>query len=152
MRDFTMKISSSAFADQETIPVKYTCDGDDVIPPLRFDGVPREAVSLALIVDDPDAPIGTWDHWVVWNIPATTAGVKEGETPEGIVGKNSWGKKAWGGPCPPDREHRYFFKLYALDRELGDLRQPNKAQLEKAMQGHVLAQTELIGTYEKQAK
>jgi Raf kinase inhibitor-like YbhB/YbcL family protein len=144
-----MKISSTAFADQETIPKKYTCDGDDVIPPLRFDGVPREAVSLALIVDDPDAPVGTWDHWVVWNIPATTGGVNEGETPQGIVGKNSWGKKAWGGPCPPDREHRYFFKLYALDTRLDSPAGARKGDVEKAMKGHVLAEATLMGRYDR---
>lgn len=147
-----MKIVSSAFADHQSIPAKYTCDGDDVIPPLTFEGVSAEAASLALVMDDPDAPVGTWDHWVVWNIPSKTTGVVEGKTPEGIVGKNSWGKNAWGGPCPPDRQHRYFFTLYALDTKVDLSRNSRKADLEKAMKGHILEKTQLVGLYERRRR
>ena len=101
-----MKITSPAFTEGSTIPAKYTCDGGDAIPPLVFSSVPQDARTLALVVDDPDAPVGNWDHWVVWNIPATCTGVTEGVAPEGVVGRNSWKKNSWGGPCPPDREHR----------------------------------------------
>ncbi len=144
-----MRLTSSAFTEGATIPKGYTCDGGDVIPPLTFTDVPHDAKTLALIVDDPDAPVGTWDHWVVWNIPATASGVEEGRTPDGVVGRNSWKKNAWGGPCPPDREHRYFFKLYALDAELELTREATKADLQQAMAGHVLAETELMARYER---
>jgi Raf kinase inhibitor-like YbhB/YbcL family protein len=144
-----MKITSSAFRNGEVIPVKYTCDGEDVSPPLEFDDIPEKARSLALIMDDPDAPMGTWDHWLVWNIPPGTSDVPEGDSPQGVVGKNSWGKAAWGGPCPPDRQHRYFFKLYALDRHLTVPPASRKADLEKAMQGHILAQAQLMGVYDR---
>ena len=145
----TMKVTSPAFAEGATIPMKYTCDGDDVIPPLVFSDVPHDAKTLALVVDDPDAPVGNWDHWVVWNIPATAKGIVEGVVPDGVVGRNSWKKNAWGGPCPPDREHRYFFKLYALDTELELSREATKADLERAMDGHVLAKHELVGRYDR---
>ncbi len=144
-----MKITSSAFAHHQPIPAKYTCDGADLIPPLQFADVPSGAASLVLIVDDPDAPVGTWDHWIVWNLPPNTAGVKEGKPPQGIVGKNSWKKNAWGGPCPPDREHRYFFKLYALETKLDLPASSTKRDVEKAMKGHVLAEATLIGTYDR---
>lgn len=145
----TMKLTSPAFTEGATIPKQYTCDGGDVIPPLTFADVPPETKTLALVVDDPDAPVGTWDHWVVWNIPATVRGVAEGQTPDGVVGRNSWKKNAWGGPCPPDREHRYFFKLYALDAELALTRDAMKADLEKAMGAHVIARTELMARYDR---
>lgn len=144
-----MKITSSAFADQEAIPAKYTCDGQDIIPPLKFEGVPSGAAALALIMDDPDAPTGTWDHWVVWNIPPKTTDIAENKTPPGVVGKNSWGKNAWGGPCPPDRQHRYFFKLYALDSKLDLQAAAKKTDVEKAMKGHVLAEAQLVGVYDR---
>ena len=144
-----MKISSSAFNDHQSIPPKYTCDGEDTIPPLRFEDVPRETATLALVVDDPDAPMGTWDHWVVWNLPPETKGVQEGQAPPGTVGKNSWGKTAWGGPCPPDREHRYFFKLYALDAQLDLPAGAGKSDVEKAMKGHVVAEATLVGKYDR---
>ncbi len=147
-----MKITSSAFREKETIPPKYTCDGQDAIPPLKFEGVPEKAASLALIMDDPDAPMGTWDHWVVWNIPAKTTEIAEGKTPQGVVGKNSWGKNAWGGPCPPDRQHRYFFKLYALDTKLDLGANSKKSDVEKAMKGHVLAEAQLMGVYDRKRK
>jgi hypothetical protein len=144
-----MKITSSAFRDGQAIPAKYTCDGQDTIPPLKFEAVPERAASLALIMDDPDAPKGTWDHWVVWNIPPKTTEVAEGKAPQGVVGKNSWGKTAWGGPCPPDRQHRYFFKLYALDTQLNLSGGAGKADVEKAMKGHVLADAQLMGVYDR---
>ncbi|MBI2212588.1 MAG: YbhB/YbcL family Raf kinase inhibitor-like protein [Acidobacteria bacterium] len=144
-----MKITSSAFSEGATIPKTYTCDGGDVIPPLEFSSVPLEAKTLALVVDDPDAPVGTWDHWVVWNIPATCRGVAEGVAPEGVAGRNSWKRNGWGGPCPPDREHRYFFKLYALDSVLELARDATKADLERVMSGHVLAECQLMGRYDR---
>jgi hypothetical protein len=144
-----MKITSSAFREGQAIPAKYTCDGQDAIPPLKFEDVPQGAASLALIMDDPDAPKGTWDHWVVWNIPPKTTEIAEGKAPQGVVGKNSWGKTAWGGPCPPDRQHRYFFKLYALDTQLNLSGGAEKADVEKAMKGHVLADAQLMGVYDR---
>lgn len=147
-----MKMSSPAFADHEAIPAKYTCDGQDLIVPLKFEGVPDGAASLALIVDDPDAPGGTWDHWVVWNIPPRTKEIAEGKHPPGVTGKNSWGKNAWGGPCPPDRQHRYFFKLYALDAKLDLPPGERKTDLEKAMKGHVLAEAQLVGVYDRKRR
>jgi Raf kinase inhibitor-like YbhB/YbcL family protein len=152
-----LKIESSAFAEGETIPTKYTCEGDDVSPPLQWSNVPAGTKSLALIVDDPDAPDPkapkrTWVHWVLYEIPADATSLPEGASPlpagtrDGI---NDWDRTGYGGPCPPIGRHRYFFKLYALDAALGDLSEPTKAELEQAMTGHVLAQTELIGTYKK---
>lgn len=150
-----MKITSSAFKDNQSIPPRYTSDGADIIPPLTFEGVPREAKSLALVVDDPDVPRslradGNWDHWVVWNIPPDVASIEEARPPKGVVGRNTWGKNAYGGPAPPDREHRYFFKLYALDRTLELPQTSGKAELEKAMKGHILAEAQLMGRYERQ--
>lgn len=147
-----MKLTSPAFADQQPIPSKYTCDGTDTIPPLSFEGVPPGAASLALVMDDPDAPVGTWDHWVLWNIPPGTAGVAEGRAPEGVAGKNSWGRTSWGGPCPPDREHRYFFRLYALDVKLGLGAGADKKALLEAIQGHVLAEAQLVGRYDRKRR
>lgn len=154
-----MKLSSSAFDHQGAIPKKYTCEGDDVSPPLAWSAVPKEAKSFALIVDDPDAPDPkapkrTWVHWVLYDMPAATTGLAErAPTPAGARdGTNDWNRAGWGGPCPPIGRHRYFFKLYALDAELGDLGKPNKSRLEEAMRGHILAQAELIGTYQKQGK
>src|SRR5207249_9097014 len=114
----TMKISSSAFTHNGSIPAKYTCDGSDSIPPLVFGDVPANTKSLALIVDDPDAPGGTFDHWIVWNIPPATTAVAEGKPPQGISGRNGFGRNGYGGPCPPSGEHRYQFKVYALDTML----------------------------------
>lgn len=145
-----MKITSPAFENGGTIPSKYTCDGADLIPPLAFGDVPAGAVSLALVVDDPDAPVGTWDHWIVWNLPAATPGVAEGKAPGGTVGLNSWKKTAWGGPCPPDREHRYYFKLYALDAQLQLPAGSTKTALETAMQDHVIGEATLMGRYDRQ--
>ncbi len=154
-----LKIESSAFAASASVPRKYTCEGDDVAPPLAWSGVPEGTKSLALIVDDPDAPDPAapkrvYVHWVVYDLPANTRGLPEGgKLPAGArSGKNDWGRTGYGGPCPPIGRHRYFFKLYALDTELGDLGQPNKAALVSAMKGHVLAQAEVVGTYQKEAR
>ncbi|MDK9700441.1 MAG: YbhB/YbcL family Raf kinase inhibitor-like protein [bacterium] len=155
-----MKITSSAFAHNGEMPSKFTCEGENVSPPLTWSGIPESAKSLVLIVDDPDAPdpakpLRTWVHWLLYNIPATATGLIENaslpELPTGtLTGTNDRGSQAYHGPCPPIGRHRYFFKLYALDIVLPDLKQPNKADLVRAMDGHVVANCELIGTYQKQ--
>lgn len=144
-----MKITSSVFEQNQAIPSKYTCDADDVSPPLSISEVPEEAKSLALIVDDPDAPAKTWVHWVVWGINPQTKDIAEGTVP-GTEGTTDFGRTGWGGPCPPSGTHRYFFKLYALDTELDLDTSATKADLEKAMEGHILDQAELIGLYQRQ--
>jgi Raf kinase inhibitor-like YbhB/YbcL family protein len=153
-----LSLQSSAFSDGASIPAKYTCEGADTAPPLSWRGVPANAQSLALIVDDPDAPDPaapkrTWVHWVVYDIPPDADGIPEGgKLPKGSrEGTNDWGRTGYGGPCPPIGRHRYFFKLYALDRPLGDLQAPTKRALLEAMQGHVLAEAQLVGTYQKAA-
>ncbi len=155
-------LRSDAFDAGGVIPLKYTCEGDDVAPPLEWEGVPEKTRSLVLIVDDPDAPDPaaprmTWVHWVVVNLPADVHGLPEGATakmlPAGSQqGMNDWNKPGYGGPCPPVGRHRYFHKLYALDTVLEDLDTPTKAQVEAAMQGHIIAQAELVGTYKKTGK
>jgi Raf kinase inhibitor-like YbhB/YbcL family protein len=142
-----MKITSPAFDHNTMIPKKYTCQGKDVSPPLAISGIPEGTVSLALINDDPDAPMGTWDHWVIWNIKPVEE-ILENTAP-GIQGRNSGGTNDYGGPCPPSGTHRYFFKLYALDSTLELKEGATKAKLETAMKGHILAQAELIGLYKK---
>ena len=151
-----MRITSTAFEHGGSIPAAYTCEGDDRSPPLVFHDVPPSTKSLALIVDDPDAPDPkapkrTWVHWVVCNIPPNARNLSEGgdDFPGATVGKNDWNNAAYGGPCPPIGRHRYFFKLYALDTLLPDLREPTKGDLERAMNGHVIDQPELMGTYQK---
>ena len=154
-----MQLTSSAFADNGAIAPKYTCEGADVSPALAWSGVPGGTKTLALIVDDPDAPDPaapkmTWVHWVLYNLPPDAKGLGEGvlsaQLPAGTrQGRNDWGRTGYGGPCPPVGRHRYFHKLYALDAALPDLREPTKAQLEQAMKGHVLAQVQLVGTYQK---
>ena len=152
-----MKVVSTAFAHNGAIPPRYTCDGADVSPPLAWSDVPQGAKSLALIVDDPDAPDPaapkmTWVHWVLYNIPVQAAGLDEAvrSLPAGTrEGLNDWKRTGYGGPCPPVGRHRYFHKLYALDVLLPDLHTPRKSALEKAMKGHVLATAELVGTYQK---
>jgi Raf kinase inhibitor-like YbhB/YbcL family protein len=154
-----MKLTCPSLESQKEIPKKYTCDGEDVSLPLSWSNVPEGTKSFALIVDDPDAPDPanprmTWVHWVIYNIPATIASLPEGVTekdlPKGTLqGLNDWKKTGYGGPCPPIGKHRYFHKLYALDIVLPDLKQPTKAKLEKAMEGHVLSKTELIGLYQR---
>ncbi len=146
----TLTIASPAFRQNEFIPAKYTCDGADVNPPLRIEGVPPEAKSLALIVDDPDAPRGTWVHWLVWNIDPKTGEIRENAVPAGAKqGMNDFRKPDYGGPCPPPGTHRYFFKLYVLDAVLDLGPAATKAALERAMKGHILAQAEIIGLYKR---
>jgi len=142
-----LSVSSSAFENNKLIPAKYTCDGANVNPPLTIEGVPDGAKSLVLIVDDPDAPMGTFDHWVVWNIPPTSK-IEENAVP-GTEGVNDYRKRSYGGPCPPYGTHRYFFKVYALDTKLDLSPNSRKKDVEKAMQGHVLAKGELIGLYRR---
>lgn len=148
-----MQITSSAFKNNESIPAKYTCDGENINPPLQFSAVPETAKSLALIMDDPDAPRGTFVHWTLWNISPEQKEIAANSVPAGTVeGLTSFGKPGYGGPCPPAGTHRYFFKLYALD-ELLDLNpDADKAKLEQAMEGHVLAQAELVGLYSRSVK
>ena len=145
-----MKISSTSFGHNGQIPKKYTCDGSDINPPLKFEEIPANAKSLALIVDDPDAPMGTWVHWVVWNIDTKTSEIKENSVPKGSMqGMNDFRKHAYGGPCPPSGTHRYFFKLYALDMALNIGASAGKTALESSMKGHILAEAKLIGLYER---
>ena len=145
-----MKILSPVFKNNELIPAKYTCDGEDINPPLTITELPEGTKSLALIVDDPDAPMGIWDHWIVWNINPSISLIKENSLPEGsVLGKNSFGKLSYGGPCPPLGTHRYFFKLYALDKELDLTEGATKKELEQAMSEHVLDSAELIGLYKR---
>jgi len=142
-----LQISSPAFHAGQSIPSNYTCEGNDVNPPLEIAGIPEKAHSLALIVDDPDAPGKTWVHWVVWNIPITHH-IKENSIP-GEQGVNDFGRIAWGGPCPPSGTHRYFFKVYALDTLLPLSSTTTKNELEQAMVEHILAFGELVGLYNK---
>ncbi|MBU0469901.1 MAG: YbhB/YbcL family Raf kinase inhibitor-like protein [Nanoarchaeota archaeon] len=144
-----MEILSSAFDDGDEIPIKYTCDDEDISPPLEFSDIPEEAKSLVLILDDPDAPKETWTHWLVFNIPVNATEVDEGKEPKGTAGENSWGKLGYGGPCPPDGEHKYIFKLFALDLKLDLPEGSNKNDVEAAMEGHILEKAELIGKYER---
>lgn len=143
-----LSVKSPAFNQGELIPKKYTCDGEDINPPLIIEGVPKEAKTLVLAMDDPDAPSGTWDHWIVWNIAASTAKIGEDSVP-GVEGKNSFGQTGYGGPCPPSGTHRYFFKVYALDIQLNLTGRSKKKDAEKVMQGHVLAKGELMGVYRR---
>lgn len=146
-----MKISSSAFENNGKIPSKYTCDGEDIIPPLNFFDVPSNAKSLVLIVDDTDAPGGIWDHWIVYDISPSVAGILEGKAPAGQPGLNSWGNTGYGGPCPPKGEHRYVFKLYALNDNTFPKypTAPDKKRIEEAMEGKVIDQAQLIGLYSR---
>ncbi len=151
-----MILTSSAFAQNGAMPRRHTCDGGDVSPPLAWSGLPAGTKSLALIVEDPDAPDPaapktTWVHWVLYDIPPDATGLAEGakELPAGtLAGRNDWQRTGYGGPCPPIGRHRYFHKLYALDTLLQGLDRPTKAVLEKAMQGHILGRAELVGTYQ----
>jgi len=154
-----MKLTSPNFENQSDMPRKYTCDGADTSPALAWSNIPEGTKSIALIVDDPDAPDPanprmTWVHWVLYNIPSTVGdlpeGVKEDALPKGTLhGLNDWKKRSYGGPCPPIGKHRYFFKLYALDIVLPDIDRPTKAKLEKAMDGHVISKAELVGLYQR---
>lgn len=143
-----MKLTSSAFSHSGRIPATYSCDGSDTSPPLAIEGVPREAKSLALIMDDPDAPAGTWVHWVLWNMEPTTSKIAQGTVPHGAQqGVNSWQRKSYGGPCPPSGQHRYYFRLYALSELLSLPSNSTRHDLDRAMKGKVLAQAELLGLY-----
>lgn len=149
-----MQLRSSAFKHEGSIPSEYSCDGDNVNPELIIKGVPPHAKSLVLIMDDPDVPASVrkecyWDHWVIFNIPPDTAYIPKNSVPQGVLGKNTNGKMCYQGPCPPDREHRYFFKLYALDCKLDLSEGASKKQVEQAIQGHILAQAELMGKYKR---
>ena len=153
-----LQLTSPAFEPHAAIPREHTCEGPDTSPPLAWTGVPQDARSMALIVDDPDAPDPaapkrTYVHWVLYDIPAEVTSLEAGSArPDGARdGINDWKRTGYGGPCPPIGRHRYFFKLYALDTTLGDLGEPTKAALERAMDGHIIARAELVGTYEKAA-
>jgi Raf kinase inhibitor-like YbhB/YbcL family protein len=152
-----MQLTSPDFSPNGPIPTVHTCEGPDRAPALAWAEPPAAGKSFVLIVDDPDAPDPaaprmTWVHWVIYNLPASARALAPGGTlPAGTLeGLNDWKRTGWRGPCPPIGRHRYFFKLYALDTILPDLKRPSKAQVEKAMQGHVLARAELVGTYQKQ--
>jgi len=146
-----MKITSSAFQEGGNISSKFTCDGADVNPALRFEGAPAEAKSLALIVDDPDAPSGLFTHWLAWNIDPKTTDVAENSAPaKAVQGTNDFPKTGYGGPCPPSGTHRYFFKIFALDQMLDLKAGAKRAEVDAAMRGHVIAQGELMGRYSKQ--
>ncbi|MFO8112725.1 MAG: YbhB/YbcL family Raf kinase inhibitor-like protein [Desulfosalsimonadaceae bacterium] len=150
-----MKLTSAAFENEGKIPGKYTCDGKNVNPPLAISDVPPEAESLVLIMDDPDVPPhiredGMWDHWVVFNIPPETREIPEGSEPEGVAGIGTSGDAHYFGPCPPDREHRYFFRIYALDAKLDLPEKTDKVTVEKEMTGHVIDKAHLMGRYERQ--
>lgn len=158
----SFKLTSSAFTEGDAIPSKYTCEGDDVSPPLAWSGAPDGTRTFAIIVDDPDAPDPaapktTYVHWVTYEIPASTVSLAENASKKGMPsgakqGLNDWKKAQFNGPCPPIGRHRYFFKLYAVDTTLASLSNPTKQDLENAMKGHVLAQTQLMGTYQKTKK
>ncbi len=149
-----MKLTSSAFKEGGIIPSVYTCEGKGINPPLEISHVPPNAKSLVLLADDPDVPKsrrpdGMYDHWVIFNLPPATRHIAENGTPPGLLGKSTNGKNEYVGPCPPDREHRYFFKLYALDTMLALQPGATKKEVEKAMQGHIIAQCQLMGRYEQ---
>ncbi len=150
------ELSSTAFANGDPIPMKYTCDDQDISPPLKWRDPPEGTRSFALINDDPDAPVGTWVHWVLYNLTGSTLSLPEAvqsdaDLPEsGRHGQNSWGQPGYGGPCPPGGTHRYFFKLYALDAELDLAADASKEELLRAMEAHVLASTETMGVYSRQ--
>jgi Raf kinase inhibitor-like YbhB/YbcL family protein len=150
-----MQLVSSAFENEGRIPSRYTCDGENVSPPLFISDVPAEAKTLVLIMDDHDVPKairedGTWDHWVVFDIPATVRELREGTEPPGVHGLGTGGNTGYYGPCPPDREHRYFFRLYALDTSLGLPEKTGKFDVERAMKDHIIDKAHLVGRYERQ--
>jgi Raf kinase inhibitor-like YbhB/YbcL family protein len=155
----TLRVTSPAFVDGQPIPIKYTCEGKNVSPPLVWSDIPNGVRSLVLIVDDPDAPDPkapkmTWVHWLLYNLPPNTTGLPEGVQAESLprgteVGLNDWKHATYGGPCPPIGRHRFFYKLFALDTLLSGLHRPTKSNVEAAMKGHVLAEAQLVGTYQK---
>jgi len=150
-----LMVKSSAFKEGEMIPKKYTCDGEDISPPLSWEGVPEGTKSIAIICDDPDAPMGTWVHWVLFNLPPGTNTLPEAVPPEAVLengarhGINDFRKLGYGGPCPPGGTHRYYFKIYALDIVLGLQSGASKADLLKAMEGHVLSEGQIMGRYKR---
>lgn len=144
-----MKLTSRAFEHEQPIPSRFTCDGEDVSPELTIAGIPEGVAAFVLIMDDPDAPVGTWDHWVAYDIDPVAA-IPEDVGELGTGGLNSWKRTGYGGPCPPSGTHRYFFKVYALDAPLGLAEGATKAQVINAMGGHVLAEAVLMGTYAAQ--
>lgn len=148
-----MNLTSSVFANGDLIPSIYTCDGQDISPPLFWSDAPLNTVSFVLINDDPDAPMGTWDHWILFNIDSNFTNFAENVNVSKLSGvkqgRNSWGRNDYGGPCPPSGTHRYFFKLYALDLKLDVPDGSSKQKVEKAMVGHVLAKAELMGKYKR---
>lgn len=149
-KESNMKIESFAFEHHQRIPSKYTCDGEDINPPLKISGIPSGAKSLVLIMDDPDAPMGTWVHWTLWNMDPKTTEIAEHSVPQNATeGETSWGRSGYGGPCPPSGTHRYFFKLYALGTKLELLSKTDKTKLEVAMKNHILAHAELMGLYSR---
>ena len=155
-------IESPSFTHQGEIPKRFTCEGEDVSPELQWSQPPDGTQSFVLIVEDPDAPDPkapktTWIHWVLYDLPAEARGIREAVTEDGLPagtrqGRNSWKRTGYGGPCPPIGRHRYFYRLYALDTRLSDLKEPSKADLAQAMEGHVLARVEIIGTYRRREK
>jgi hypothetical protein len=148
-----LTLSSPAFEHGKPIPARYTCDGEDINPPLLISQVPSTCKTLALIVDDPDAPAGTWSHWLVWNIDPATSLLPEGSVPDGSVqGMTDFRRSGYGGPCPPSGVHRYFFRLFALDRRLTLGPDTTRQSLLSALKGHVVMQTELMGTYASAGK
>lgn len=143
-----MRVSSAAFQEGGAIPEEFTCDGADVSPPLRIENAPTGTKSLALTVEDPDAPSGTFVHWVVWNLSSGTRDLPKGQA-GGVAGRNDFGRKGYGGPCPPSGQHRYFFKAYAVDTMLALSSDSGKKELEKALKGHILAEARLMGIYQR---
>ena len=149
MSDKTLKVTSTAFAHNAPIPARYTCDGENVNPPLTIEGIPEDTQSLVLIVDDPDAPSGTFTHWVVWDIPPTAA-IEENTSPGGVEGMNNFGRHNYMGPCPPRGEkHRYFFKVFALDNMVGLPASSTEEALEMVLKGKAIAYGELMGLYKR---
>jgi Raf kinase inhibitor-like YbhB/YbcL family protein len=145
-----MQIKSPAFKEGGSIPSRYACDGENINPPLEIIDIPQNAKTLALIMDDPDAPNMTWVHWLIWNIPVTDSSIQEGEPPKNaIYGTNDFGKLEYGGPCPPSGIHRYFFKVYALDKEIDLKEGSTKKELLEEIDGHVIETTQLIGLYSR---
>ena len=138
------------FDNNGKIPSKYTCDGTEISPPLTIDDIPTETISLVLIMDDPDASVGVWDHWIVFNVPPETEEIEEGTEPQGTPGKNSWGKAGYGAPCPADGEHGYVFTVYALDVKLELQEGATKQQILDSMDSHIIEEAQLIGKYERQ--
>lgn len=145
----TLSLISLVFDNQTKIPTKYTCDGDNTNPPFKISGINMEAKSLVLIMDDPNASAGVWNHWIKFNMPVFLEEIKEGEEPEGISGKGTGGSLKYSGPCPPDKEHNYVFRLYSLDKELTLPEGSTRVEIEETMKGHILQTTEWIGKYER---